>query len=138
MTLISTLTWLNSYINNKTFKNEKDFTSWFLRFIRDHDGFAFKISDFDIWLKPCDAIIAREGSSCLAEIKYTKHWSCYPYRMLRGSSPKKPGMQVKWLDTRTKNGWISLVIVYSAKKGCFKVLDFKDIDFNTRISFDEK
>lgn len=138
MTLISNLTSLNHYIANKKFKNEKDFTSWFLRHVRDRGGFAFKISDYDIWLKPCDAIIARQGVWCLVEFKYIKHGSCYPFRLLRGSSPKNPWYQVKWLETRAKNGWISLVIVYSEKKHCFKVLDFKELSFTTREKFDEK
>lgn len=90
----------------------------------------------DRGLKPCDAIVAYKWHSAIIEFKYTKHSSCYPYYMLRGSSPQKPGAQVKGLTLCSENGWNSLVIVYSAKKNAYKVLDFKELVLDNKLVFD--
>lgn len=122
---------------NKTFKTEALFTTWFLWCIRKRWGFAHKISDFSPGDKPRDADIAFEWLAAAVELKKTDNGSCRPYQLLRWSSPKNPGAQVSSLDSYARNGWNSLVIVYSTKKHRYVILDFRHLDFNTKISFDE-
>ena len=98
------------------FPNEKTFTTWFRNQIKALGGFFYKISDESRWMKPFDSIMAYKGFVAAVELKYTKNGSCYPFRMLSGSSPAKLWSQVKSLENRYKNGWNSIVIVYSAKK----------------------
>lgn len=136
MTLISNLISLNSYIpDSKSFWTEKKFTWWLNKKIRDAWWFAFKISDADARYKPWDCIYAWWWESALVEIKYTKHSSCYPYRMLKWSSATKVWRQVAWLSLHAKNGWKSLVLVYSEKENCFKIIDFRELSAETKISF---
>jgi hypothetical protein len=121
--------------NTAVFKNESSFTGWLGKMINTDWWFFYKISDESSWHKPFDCIISYQWFICACEIKYTKHWSCYPFQMLRGSSPKNPWSQVISLTNWQKNGWKSIVIVYSAKKNTFCVLDFAGLAFNSHLTF---
>lgn len=144
----STLTSRNSYMDSKInslyfelpaapFKKEAQFTTWFLWQIRKNWGFAHKISDYSPNAKPWDAIISYNGMTALVELKKVNSATCHPYQLLRWSWPKNPGTQVESLGLFARNGWISLIIVYSCKVNRYAVLDFGSLDFITKISIDE-
>ena len=120
---------------DKPFKNEALFTTWFWSQISKSGGFFHKISDYSLWFKPFDAIFALDGLTWGIELKFTHNASCTPFTMLRWSCPKNPGTQVKSLTDYQNNGWNSLVIVYSAKKHKYVVVDFKDLSLTTKITF---
>lgn len=111
---------------DKGFKNEAEFTTRFGKQIKDRWGFFHKISDYSLWFKPFDVIFAYKGIAWAIELKYTKHWSCTPFDMLRGSTPKKPWTQVKSLGEYQENGWKSLIIVYSSKENNYIIISFSD------------
>ena len=117
------------------FKNEAAFTGWFGKQINNNLWFFHKISDFSLWFKPFDSIFAYKWLVGCIEFKYTKQASCSPFAMLSWSSPKKPWTQVKSLQDYAINGWNSIVIVYSAKKHNYKILDFSQMSLSTKIIF---
>lgn len=119
----------------KSVKNEAEFTSRFGGEIKKRAWFFHKISDIDRRLKPFDAMFALGGLVWAIEFKCIAGKSCYPYRLLRWSSVKNTGGQVKGLVEFQNNGGTSLVIVYSKKVREYKVLQFIDIDFNTHVTF---
>lgn len=122
---------------SKKCKSESDFTSWYGSEIKKRGWFFHKISDMDIRPKPFDAIMAWDG--IIWAIEFKSVWvlkSCHPFRLLRWSSPSKPWSQVKGLQWFQDNWWLSLVIVFNKLLQQYKVIDFKDIDFNTKITFD--
>jgi hypothetical protein len=120
---------------DKWFKSEALFTTWFWWQIQKWGWFFYKISDESRWLKPFDWLISYNWLVAAVELKYTKYGSCFPFQMLRWSSSKNPWSQVKSLTDWQKNGWKSLVIVYSAKKNMYVVLDFAGLAFTSHITF---
>ena len=127
--------WLHSC--SRQFKLEREFTTWHLKQCSDLWALSFKLSDADRRTKPFDAFVVLDWSSYFIEYKITKNMSCKPYRLLEGSSLKKPWWQVSWLSKVVKNGWIALVIVYSTKCKKYHISNFSELDFNTTISYEE-
>ena len=123
------------YICGRKFKLEKQFTTWFLWLYSERGALCFKLSDADRRIKPFDAFIVYNWKSYYIEFKKTANMSCHPYRLLEWSSPKKPWWQVPWLNKVVKNGWIALVITYSTKADTYIISNFKELDFNSKISF---
>lgn len=119
---------------DKWFKNEAEFTTWYGKKIKEQWGFFHKISDYSLGFKPFDAICALKWKVCAIEFKYTKNWSCVPFDMLRGSSAKKPWTQVQSLESFEKNGWISLIIVYSQKSNRYITLSFSDENLHSKVT----
>lgn len=133
---MTTLNQLEFQLTNATpFKNEAAFTSWFGSKITKDGGFFHKISDYSLWFKPFDAVFGYKWLVGCIEFKFTRQASCLPYTMLRGSCPNNPWTQVKSLTDYATNGWNSIVIVYSAKKNTYKILDFTTISLSTKIVF---
>lgn len=120
---------------SRIFKSESDFTTWFWSYIRKNGWFFHKISDESRWLKPFDSIMAYEWYIAAVEIKYVKTASCHPYKLLRWSSPSKPWAQVDWLRDFQINGWNSIIVIYSAIKHSYVVVDFAGLDLSTKIFF---
>lgn len=119
----------------RRFKNEAEFTTRFGQEIKKLSGFFHKISDESRWLKPFDSICALDWKVYAIEFKFVRSLSCYPFRLLRWSSASKPWAQVKWLNDFRNNGWKSIVIVYSAVKHAYIVVDFAGLDLYTHIYF---
>lgn len=131
-----TLDLINFPINNHAvFKNEADFTSRFWRQISINWWFFHKISDFSLWFKPFDSVFSYKWLAWAIEFKFTRQASCVPFKMLSGSCPEKPWTQVKSLWDYQRNGWNSIVIVYSAKKHSYKVLNYNEISLSDKINF---
>lgn len=114
---------------------ERDFCTWIWKLLNEF-GFYFKISDQDQRSKPFDWFGVRFGVAVAFEFKKVDWLIAYPYKELRGSSPKNPWWQVLWLTRWMKNGWLSLVIVYSRKAQKFMVFDFKDLTLDSKYIFD--
>lgn len=125
----------NFKLPDKSFWNEAAFTTRFGRQIKDRGGFWHKISDFSLGFKPFDAVFALEGLAGAIEFKFTKNASCTPFTMLRGSSPQNPWTQVEGLWGYERNGWKSLIIVYSAKVNRYVVMTFSDKDLHSKVKF---
>lgn len=119
----------------KIFKSEAEFTTWYWWQIRKNWWFFHKISDESRGLKPFDSLLSYKWYVAAVEIKYVKSASCHPYWLLRWSSPSKPGAQVQWLRDFQINGWNSIVVVYSATKHAYIVVDFAGLDLSTKILF---
>lgn len=117
------------------FKNEAQFTSWFWKQCKEKWYFFFKLSDADRRIKPFDAFVMAEWYPIAIEFKINDNSSCYPYRMLKGSSMKNPWWQVKWLTNYVKNGWYWLIIIYNRVKQGYMIVGIRDIDFYTKYSF---
>ena len=117
------------------FKNEAAFTTWFWKRIKDWGGFFHKISDYSLWYKPFDAIMAYQGIVAAIEFKYANTLTCIPFTMLRGSCQSKPWSQVEGLHKYSDNGWKSLIIIYSAKKHSYVIVDFEWPDLHTKLIF---
>lgn len=110
------------------YKDEASFTTSFNKSIDDLWWFIFKISDFSPESKPFDCTCMFQWNPYAIEIKYTKNKRDFtPYKLLRWSSVSNPWGQVRWLDLFEKNGWISLVIVYSVVKQGYYVYRFRDL-----------
>lgn len=114
-------------------KNEARFTTWFGKQCKNRWYFFFKISDADKRIKPFDAFGMIDGTPVAIEFKVNDNNSCFPYRMLKGSSSSNPWWQVKGLFDYQKNSWYSLIIVYNRKKNKYIIVNLKDIDFNTKV-----
>lgn len=125
----------NFILPAKTFKNEAEFTTWFWWQIRKNGGFFHKISDESRGLKPFDSLLAYRWYVAAVEIKFVRSASCYPFWLLRWSSPSKPWAQVEWLRDFQINGWNSIMVVYSATKHAYIVVDFARLDLSTKVHF---
>jgi len=95
-------------INNKHFKNEKEFTTRFGREIRKIWWFWHKISDADPGYKPADAIAWYNNKAYLIEFKV---WS----EKKRTDVIKKLRLnQIAWLSKRY-DCWLDAIIIYYNK-----------------------
>ena len=115
----------NMPTNLAPIRTEAKFSAWFWKKLKNRWGFYHKISDESRGMKPCDAIFALWWLSWLIEFKVTDRKSYKPYYLLRGSSAKLPGFQVKWLSLNSKNGWFSLVCIYNRGYGTYTLIDFR-------------
>jgi len=91
----------------KSFKNEKEFTSWFWKAVHDKWGMWHKISDMSADMKPWDAIIWLWGVCWILEIKHGREKKRVDvYKKLRPN-------QKFWLNRYQKNGGTAIVIYYN-------------------------
>ena len=119
---------------DKGFKNEAEFTTWFGKQVKERWWFFHKISDYSLWFKPFDAICALNWEACAIEFKHIKGTSCTPFNLLRGSSAKKPWTQVMALGDYERNGWNSLIIVYSQKSNRYVSMKFSDESLHSKVT----
>ena len=118
----------------KGFKNEAEFTTWYGKQVKERWWFFHKISDYSLWFKPFDAICALNWKVSAIEFKFIKWWSCIPFNLLRGSNPKKPGTQVQSLGDFERNGWNSIIIVYSQKSNRYITMKFSDENLHSKCT----
>ena len=119
-----------TYKCTTNFSTEAKFTTWFQK---QRDWFIYKISDQSAGYKPFDCFGMYKWVGIAVELKVTPAETTHPFRLLSGATPSHPWAQVESLKKRQEKGWLSLVVVYSKKSWYYSILDFKDIDFNTKI-----
>lgn len=106
--------------NNKHFDNEKTFTTWLGKEIHKKWWLWHKISDMDISLKPCDAIIAFNWVVWLCEIKVGNEKNKVDvFKKLRPN-------QAFGLRRYKNNWWLSIVIYYSKLYHKYRVMEFEE------------
>jgi hypothetical protein len=120
------------------FTTEARFSTWYGKQLKDRGGMYHKISDESRWMKPCDSIFAFDWLVWIIEFKVTKKKTYKPYMLLRGSSVRLPGYQIKWLDLYQKNGWLSLVAVYNKLYETITIIDFAALVLNPDLTIWEK
>jgi len=127
--------WFHSMAEEPFFKNEAKFTTWFNKKFKERWWFVHKISDFSPDQKPFDVIAALGFAVYWIELKYTKSKSFKPYYYLRWSSSNKPWGQTAWLRSFSRNGWFSLVIVYSVSLNGYVVINYDTLEENNDYCF---
>jgi hypothetical protein len=104
----------------KPFPNEAKFTAWFGKKIHDAWWMRFKLSDMDISLKPCDAVIALNWIVGLCEIKVGNEKNKVDvFKKLRPN-------QAFGLRRYKKNWWLSIVVYYSKLYHKYRVMEFEE------------
>lgn len=119
---------------DKGFKNEAEFTTRFWKQVKERWWFFHKISDYSLGFKPFDAICALDGEVQAIEFKHIKGGSCTPFKLLRGSCPEKPWTQVQSLGEYERNGWNSIIIVYSQKSNRYITMKFSDENLHSKVT----
>lgn len=104
----------------KPFINEKTFTAWLWKNIHISWWLRFKLSDMDISLKPCDAVIALNWVVWLCEIKVGNEKNKVDvFKKLRPN-------QAFGLRRYKKNWGLSIVIYYSKLYHKYRVMEFEE------------
>lgn len=105
--------------NKKSFNLEKEFTSFFLKWLKSKWFFVYKISDSWIWLKPFDIIIHTPNWWYYWEIKIIEK-DIFQISQLREN-------QYTSLKHITTLWWDAIVIVYSKEANKCKIIPFDKI-----------
>lgn len=101
------------------FKDEKSFTTWYLKQIKDQWWFAHKISDMDTRLKPFDAFYILNGIATFVEFKmWDEKKKCDVYAKLRPN-------QIYWLRHTAAAWWNAKVIYYNRIYDIYVVMNFE-------------
>lgn len=101
----------------KLFKNEKDFTADFWRYVKHEWGFWHKLSDMDNWLKPFDAIVVLDHTYFVEFKMGDEKWKTDAYKKLRPN-------QIAGLRKVAENGGHAFVIYYNRFMQKFYVRQF--------------
>ena len=100
------------------FIDEKSFTTYYLKSIKNCGGFAYKISDMDCNLKRFDAFSIIDWDSSYMEIKvWFEKNRCDLFNKLRPN-------QKAWLRLVAQNWWNAEVIYYNKRYNEYYHFDF--------------
>lgn len=106
-------------MNKKSFSLEKDFTTHYLKQLKQKGYFAYKISDAWVWIKPMDVFIYTSNWWYYCEIKIIEK-DIFQISQLRDN-------QYTALKHIYTLWWNAIVIVYSKIINKYKIIPFDKI-----------
>ena len=102
------------------FRLEKDFTTAWLKSLKDKWFYTDKISDWSIWNKKIDCYIATDKKLYICEVKVINK-DIFPIKRLRSNQKKALRLINNLLP------WCALICIYSISFNKYKIFSFDKI-----------